>query len=54
MRKIQLTVFGRGHSSGINVHVWINLDGRNFETGGLEEQTRTGCFEVSDALAAKL
>jgi hypothetical protein len=47
-------VFGRGHSSGINVHVWINLDSGDFETGGLEEQTSTGCFEVSLGLASKL
>ena len=47
-------MFGRGHSSGINVHVWINLDSGDFETGGLEEQTSTGCFEVSHALAVEM
>ena len=47
-------MFGRGHSSGINVHVWINLDSGNFQTGSLEEQTSTGCFEVSNALIAEM
>ena len=45
-------MLGRSHSSGINVHVGINLDSSNFKTGGFEEETSTGCFEVSLALAS--
>jgi hypothetical protein len=47
-------VLGRSHSSGINVHVWINLDSGNFETGGFQEETSTGCLEVSLALGSEL
>jgi hypothetical protein len=47
-------MFGRSHSSGINVHVWIDLDSGDFETGGLEEQTCTGCLKVRHTLAAEM
>jgi hypothetical protein len=30
---------GGRHGSGIDVHVWINLDARNLETDGLEQQS---------------
>jgi hypothetical protein len=33
------TVLRRCHSSGINVHVRIDLDARNLETNGLEQQS---------------
>lgn len=47
-------MFGRSHSPGINVHVWINLNSGDLETGGFEEQTSTGSFEVSRALQSDL
>lgn len=39
-----LSVLGRCHGTGIDVHVGVNLDGRDSQTQGLEEQTsRRGC-----------
>lgn len=36
----RLTVLGRGHGSRVDVHVRVNLDGRDLETGRLEQETR--------------
>jgi hypothetical protein len=43
----QLTVFGRSHSSSINVHVRIDFDSSDLKTGGFEEKTGTGSFGIS-------
>jgi hypothetical protein len=35
-------MLGGGHSSRIDVHVGINFDGGDFQTGGFEEQAGAG------------
>lgn len=39
-----LTVLCGGHGSRINVHVRIDFDGGDFETGRLEQQARRGGY----------
>lgn len=44
VENVNLSVLRGGHCSGINVHVRVNLDSRDFESGGLEEKPGTrGC-----------
>ena len=38
------------HSTSIDVHVRINLDSGDFQTGRLEEETGTGSFRISSDL----
>ncbi len=47
-----LAVLERVHSSGINIHVGVDLDHGHFQTHGLEEEAgaggcRWGCLSIS-------
>jgi hypothetical protein len=48
-------VLGRGHCSRIDVHVRVNLDSRDLETGRLEQETRArGDNALADTAAASV
>ena len=40
IQHVHLAMLCWGHGTSINVHVRVNLDGRDFETSRLEYQTR--------------
>ena len=37
-----LTMLLRPHGASIDIHVWVDFDGGDFQAGGLEEQARGG------------
>ena len=47
-------MLGGCHGTSINVHVRVNLDGRHFETGSLQQQAGTRGYPVSTACSLAL